>query len=98
MGVAGVDRVIAKYKMAQHFDVRHLARLQERRIVAQAPLDGIYMIGSSVEEGRLDVSGVVEEEAGQTRAEPPDPCLARVSKVLLLLVAALGRTRVAVSH
>lgn len=82
MGVAAVDRVIAKYKMAQHFDVRHLARLQERRIVAKAPLDGIHMIGSSVEEGRLDVSRGGGGGTNTGRAPGSLPCASEQSSIV----------------
>jgi len=65
-GVIGVrvGRVLGKYKMAKHFTLdiadRHLAWARdEQAIVAEAALDGIYVVRTSVGADRLDAPGVV---------------------------------------
>jgi hypothetical protein len=63
IGVA-VGKVIGKYNVAKHFDHRitHTSLSVERRhgqIAAEAALDGIYVLRTSVPADQLDAAGVV---------------------------------------
>ena len=59
-----VGRLAGRYKMAKHFDLdlgdgRFAFRRDEVRIAAEAALDGLYVIRTSVNAERLDAPGVV---------------------------------------
>jgi hypothetical protein len=60
-----VGKVLNKYKMAKHFEVSigedtlSLAR-REGAIAAEAALDGIYVLRTTIEAGALDAPGVVD--------------------------------------
>src|SRR5271163_2562954 len=60
-----VGKVLNKYKMAKHFEVAigedtlSLSR-REEAIAAEAALDGIYVLRTTIKEGDLDAPGVVD--------------------------------------
>jgi hypothetical protein len=60
-----VGKVIDKYKMGKHFhttitDTTLTYRRDQARIDAEAELDGIYVLRTSVDAGTLDPAGIVE--------------------------------------
>ena len=69
-----VGRLIDKYKMAKHFNIRiddHRLQIERdtTKIEAEAALDGIYVIGTSVHTDTLDAAGVVEAYKNLSRVE-----------------------------
>jgi hypothetical protein len=57
-------RVLNKHKMAKHFELeitadRLVVRRKEAEIAAEAALDGIYVLRTSIDRDRLDAAGVV---------------------------------------
>ena len=69
-----VGKLINRYKMAKHFtltiDDTHLAMMRDTaKIDAEAALDGIYVIRTSVPTDQLDAAGVVEAYKNLSRVE-----------------------------
>ncbi|MCK4391854.1 IS1634 family transposase, partial [Candidatus Bipolaricaulota bacterium] len=59
-----VGRVVNKYKVAKHFDLeigeeRFSYRLLEKKVAAEAALDGLYVIRTSLSKERMDEADVV---------------------------------------
>ena len=73
IGIA-LGKVINKYKMGKHFDVAitdtslGITRRQDQ-IDAEAALDGIYVLRTTVPAGRLDAPGVVSAHKNLARVE-----------------------------
>lgn len=64
-----VGKVINRHKMAKHFaldinDVSFAYRRNTATIEAEAVLDGIYIVRTSLDSGRLDAAGVVDAYKG----------------------------------
>ena len=69
-----VGKLIDKYKMAKHFNIRiddHRLQIERdtAKIEAEAALDGIYVIRTSVHTDTLDAAGVVEAYKNLSRVE-----------------------------
>jgi transposase len=69
-----VGKVVNKYKVAKHFvleiDDQHFSyRLDEARIAAEAALDGLYVIRTSVAEQRLSAADTVRSYKQLSRVE-----------------------------
>jgi hypothetical protein len=69
-----VGRVINKYKVAKHFDLeiadnQFEYQVNEERVAAEAALDGIYVIRTSVPKERLSADDVVRHYKGLARVE-----------------------------
>ena len=69
-----VGKVIDKYKMGKHFhttitDTTLTYRRDQARIDAEAELDGIYVLRTSVDAGTLDPAGIVEGYKNHSNVE-----------------------------
>jgi transposase len=69
-----VGRVLNKYKVAKHFelqieDERCSFRIREDQVAAEALLDGIYMLRTSVAENTLDAAQVVRSYKSLAQVE-----------------------------
>jgi transposase len=78
-----VGKVIGKHKMAKHFDLTvtqdsFIYTRNEQRIGAEAALDGLYVIRSSVDAKRMDADRVVEHYKSLAKVERAFRCLKTV--------------------
>lgn len=78
-----VGKVIAKYKMAKHFDLTitdtsFSYQRNEKQIQEEAALDGLYVVRSSVDKKRMDSEQVVETYKSLARVERAFRCMKTV--------------------
>ena len=78
-----IGKIINKYKMAKHFilDIRDDGfdfHIDEAKVAAEAALDGIYVVRTSVAQQRMSVQDAVRSYKSLTRVEQAFRCLKSV--------------------
>jgi hypothetical protein len=81
-----LGRVIDRHKVAKHFELdiaddRLVVRRKETEIAAEAALDGLYVLRTSVAASRLDSPSPARFPLGCPRLQAPDPGRARLPRL-----------------